>query len=186
MAIYGDILNSFASRARRVIQTLRPVRKLVQELRPQIGHLLYFNEVGTNITLSTTPQKITLFNVARQKNTEVVANDVTNSVTVNNPDGLGLKVNLGAEIDVANNRAISLELYVDDVATGIIVNFFGSNNAPNQFHGHVTGEFPDGAEISLYIYATGASSSADIYSVSLQAEKIPLFVDQKVTTASQI
>ena len=188
MATFDSLSESLRrSSNQRFPPSLKVVNRLLNELRPQSGALLFFDAAGTSITLDTVPQKITQFTAATLKNTEIVPDFlVTNGLLINNPDGLAVEISLDFQLDVANNRTIVFEIYVDDVATGITFSFEGSNSAINSGSVEFTVEAANGTSMSLYIYGTSGSSNADIFLISMAADKIPLYLDAPISAAAPL
>ena len=185
MATYEQLRRSVSSFNVRTIPNLLPVRSLIDEMRPQSGSLGFFDALGSIVSLDSTPVKLTQFTNANIKNTEIVPDfGVTDGILVNNPDGLGVDLHITIEMNVANNRTITVELYADDVATGIFANFQGSNAGVNTLDFTFVAEIPNGVSISLYFYATGAASNVTIFLIDFGMTKIPLYVDSKVTSVA--
>jgi len=163
--------------------SLAPVNLLLQELRPQFGELDFFAPFGAIITLNTVPQKLTQFSNAKLKNDQLLPSALTNDITVVNPLGIGIRTILNVQIDTMADAHVILELYADDVATGIVFNFASKNQIVSQTE-VVDLEAPDGTVFTFYAYVSAGSVDATLKKLSFVMEKIALYADSVITVVA--
>ena len=172
-AIFGRSISS------RFPLTLAPVNDLLKELRPQLGQLEFFSESGAVMVLDTTPQKFQQFSDAKFKNTEIVPNALTNDITIVNPDGFGARIILNVQINTGADAHLIVEIYADDVATGILFNFSSENQIISQTD-VLDLEVPNGVVLTFYGYLASGSVTATLRKLSFTMEKIALYADSTV------
>lgn len=98
--------------------TMRDVlRSVIMSLRPTS---VYYSRVGAAlpIALTTTPQKILIFDSVQQGDiTELEGTVGSNRLTIRNENGL-VEMNAEFEVEGANSREVTFHLYKNGVATG--------------------------------------------------------------------
>ena len=174
------IKNGFAGVNRRLPQSLAPVRNIVDELSPQIASISFKNTTPVNLSLTTTPQKLTLFDTEEQIGDQIVASHANNELQVDT-DPLGFLNHQTVALDFSTDTDVTVvvELYLDDTATGFLFEFTADNAAINNVF--KTGHFyiAPNINISFYVYTLSGSASVDVYSAYAAASKVPFGIEDQ-------
>ncbi len=135
---------------------------------------------GLDVLITGTAQKLDVFDDALQQNLEVTPDAALAEITVTNPDGLNISLDISLTFHSTVAGAFSLLIYDDGVDTGISTTMtFGSGY--NSFGKRLMLDLPDATKLQVYVVIP-APITAD--STLITADSTELTVDEGATTTT--
>ena len=191
---------------RSSVKNLRLVKALGEELRPQAAQLDKASRAGIDVTVTTTPQKLDLFDAIFSKNTELTPDAALAEIVIDNPDGLDVQFSINMNFYSVVAGTLLIGYYDDGVATGITDSIvFGEGHNIANFGARLS--VPDATKLQIYVSIPtpitadstiitmdttehtvdedATSVTLKIFKAAISAVKNPLGVDETITGITQ-
>ena len=135
---------------RSSVKNLRLVKVLGEELRPQAAQLDKTARAGVDVVVTTTPQKLSIFDAVFSQNTELSPDAVLAEIAIANSDGLNVQFDTSLNFYSTVSGTFLLEYFDDGVTTGITDSVtFGAGYNNVNFGARLS--VPDATKIQIYL-----------------------------------